>query len=185
MLKTLFRLSSPVLLVMLSIFRADAETLKVRASRFIDGDTFGLSVRLIGVDTPETRFPGKPPEPFGKEASRFLRKLLAGTTLRLEFDQDAVDRYGRLLAYVFLPDETFLNALLVCEGYARASTHPPNIKYADLFRQLEREAREAQRGLWGILDPQPGDGQETRPDSVLAHEGNLYGSEGCRERTRR
>ena len=185
MLKTLFRLSPPILLVMFLVFRVDAETLKVRASRFIDGDTFGLSVRLIGVDTPETRFPGKPPEPFGKEASRLLRKILAGTTLRLEFDQDAVDEYGRLLAYVFLPDETFLNALLVCEGYACVSTRPPNTKYADLFRQLEKEAREAQRGLWGILDPQSGDRQGTRPDSALAHEGDTRASEGCRERARR
>ena len=166
MFRIISRLCSPILIAIVLAFLPDAEALEVRPSRFIDGDTFGLSVRLIGIDAPETRHPRKASEPFGEEASLFLRAEVAGKTLHLEFDQESMDRHGRLLAYVFLPDGTFLNALLVCEGYARASPYPPNLKYAGLFRQLEKEAREARRGMWRGL-------------------GDRVSSEGCREKSRR
>lgn len=124
--------------------------------RIVDGDTFyiddgtekGSSVRLIGVDTPETKHPRKEVEYYGKEASDYLKTLLAGKTVRLEFDVQERDRYGRLLAYVYV-GKTFVNADLVKNGYAQIATYPPNVKYVELFQKLETEARENNRGLWG------------------------------------
>ncbi len=87
-------------------------------------------------------------EPFGKEASKANRKLVDGKTVSLEFDVEQRDRYRRLLAYVFLKDGTFVNAWLVEHGFAQVMTVPPNVKHQDLFLKLQREAREAKRGLW-------------------------------------
>ncbi len=87
-------------------------------------------------------------EPFGKEAAKANRKLVDGKTVRLEFDVQQVDRYNRLLAYVYLKDDTFVNAWLVEHGYAVVMTIPPNVKHQDLFLKLQREAREKGRGLW-------------------------------------
>jgi micrococcal nuclease len=125
-------------------------------TRVIDGDTFVIKmqtkeelVRLIGVDTPETKGPGKEQEPYGVEAKDFTRRLLQGKRVRLELDVREKDRHGRILAYAYLSDGTFVNAKLIAEGYARVMTVPPNVRYADLFLQLEREAQAAGRGLWG------------------------------------
>ena len=134
----LFHVSALGLLAAESAF---SQTVKVR--RVVDGDTFHVSVRIIGVDTPETCHPRKSVGFFGKEAAAFLRKLIQGKAVRLELGRDPVDRYGRLLSYVYLPNGVFVNALLVAEGYARASPYPPNLKFADLFRELERKARAA------------------------------------------
>ena len=120
-------------------------------ARVIDGDTIELDgkekVRLTGVDTPETVDPRKPVQYFGKEASEFTRRMAEGKRVRLEFDQDTKDRYGRTLAYVYLEDGTFLNAEIIKQGYGFAYTKYP-FKYMEEFRQYEREAREAGRGLW-------------------------------------
>jgi micrococcal nuclease len=122
---------------------------KVR--RAIDGDTLALStgetVRLIGVDTPETKHPKKPVERFGKEAAAFTKRLVEGKEVRLEYDQQRTDTYGRTLAYVYLADGTFLNAEIIRQGYGFAYTRFP-FQYLETFRRLEREAREARRGLW-------------------------------------
>ncbi len=107
-----------------------------------------MTVRYVGVDTPETHHPMKGVERAGKEASEANRKLVDGKTVRLEFDVQEQDRYGRLLAYVFLKDGTFVNAWLVENGYAMVMTVPPNVKHQELFLKLQREAREAGRGLW-------------------------------------
>ena len=119
--------------------------------RVVDGDTLLLSngerVRLIGVDTPETVHPNKPVEYFGKESSNFTKKMVQGMKVRLEYDQTTRDKYGRLLAYVFLEDNTFLNAEIIKQGYGHAYTTYP-FKLMDEFRQYEREARENQQGLW-------------------------------------
>ena len=124
-------------------------------SRVLDGDTIVVEiegkqekVRLIGVDTPETVHPQKPVEYFGKEASDFTRKIVEGKRVRLEYDWQRRDKYGRLLAYVYLEDGTFLNAEIIKQGYGFAYTRYP-FKYLDEFRQYEREARENKRGLWG------------------------------------
>src|SRR5438093_5078674 len=124
--------------------------------RVVDGDTLllqsGERVRLIGVDTPETKHPKKPVEYFGKEASAFTRRMVEGKRVRLEFDQANAaqghkDRYGRTLAYVFLEDGTLLNAEIIKQGYGHAYTQFPFSRMEE-FRRLEREAREEERGLW-------------------------------------
>ena len=84
----------------------------------------------------------------GKEASSFTRKLVEGKKVRLEFDIERHDRYGRLLAYVYLEDGTFVNGRIVEEGYAQVMTIAPNVKYAQTFLRLEREAREKSKGFW-------------------------------------
>ena len=122
--------------------------------RVVDGDTVVLSggtrVRYIGVDTPELHHPKKPIQAYAREAMEFNRKLVESKKIRLEFDVERHDKYGRLLAYVYLEDGTFVNGELVRQGYAHTLTIPPNVKYADLFVKHQREAREAKRGLWGL-----------------------------------
>jgi len=119
--------------------------------RVVDGDTLLLDrnerVRLIGVDTRETVDPRRPVERFRKEASAFTKRIVEGKKVRLEYDQDRVDRFGRTLASVYLEDGTFLNAEIVRQGYGHAYTQFP-FKYMEEFRGYEHEAREAQRGLW-------------------------------------
>ncbi len=132
----------------------DTEHDWLTVERVVDGDTFVLAggerVRLIGVDTPETVRPGTAVQTYGKEASDFAKKSLTGKKVRLEFDVSEKDRYGRLLAYVYLEDGTFLNELLLQEGYAQVMTVPPNVHYADHFVEVQRAARDAGKGLWGL-----------------------------------
>jgi micrococcal nuclease len=122
--------------------------------RVVDGDTIvvrgGERVRLIGMDTPETVDPRKPVQCFGEAASRRTKQLLpVGTAVRLVYDVDRYDRYGRTLAYVYrAADGLFVNASLVQDGYAVAYTVPPNVAHADQFVALQRDARRAGRGLW-------------------------------------
>ena len=122
-------------------------------SRVVDGDTIVLKndikVRYIGIDTPETKHPKKPVQYFGKEAFEANKRLVEGKRVNLEYDVQQTDKYGRTLAYVYLEDGTFVNAWLVENGYARVSTYPPNVKYQELFHQLEQRAREGKKGLWG------------------------------------
>lgn len=138
-----------------------------RVERVIDGDTFvcsGERVRLIGVDTPES-FPNERAESqagtfgdlktvleLGRRAKAFTEWFLErGTTVGLEFDVQVRDRYGRLLAYVWLPDGRMLNELLLRSGYAVLYTVPPNVKYEALFREAQRDAQRSRRGLWGVV----------------------------------
>lgn len=122
-----------------------------RVLRVIDGDTVELErigrARLIGVDTPETGHSQKPVEAFGKEAADFTRRQLEGKTVHVDTDVDKVDRYGRALVYLYLHG-TFFNAELIKQGYAHAYTQFPS-RYLEEFRQYEREARAAGKGLWG------------------------------------
>jgi micrococcal nuclease len=138
----------------------------VTVTRVVDGDTIkvvldGLevTVRLIGVDTPETVHPAKAVEAYGKEASDFTRQALEGTDVWLELDVGQRDRYGRLLAYVWTSppversdDEVrkcMHNAVLLLSGYGRLMTIAPNVRYVEAFREYEAEARTIGRGLWG------------------------------------
>lgn len=121
----------------------------------VDGDTIDVevagaeyTVRYIGVNTPETVDPRRGVECFGPEASAFNKQLVEGQTVGLEKDVSEVDQYGRLLRYVWVGSE-MVNATLVREGYAQASTYPPDVKHQDEFTELQREAAEAGRGLWG------------------------------------
>lgn len=135
----------------------DLEGERVKVTKVIDGDTVvvndKLTVRLIGIDTPETVDPRRPVQCFGKEASNKLKELISGKEVILQKDISETDKYRRLLRYVFLPLPDgrilFINDFLVREGFAKALTYPPDVKYNEQFRQAEREARETGRGLWG------------------------------------
>jgi micrococcal nuclease len=135
---------------------AGSQPLSGQVVRVVDGDTIRVRlggteerVRYIGVDTPETVKPGTPVQCFGKAASAYNKRLLRGHSVRLVFDAERRDRYGRLLAYVYRqPDGLFVNADLVRRGYAQPLTIPPNVGHAAEFRALARGARRAGRGLW-------------------------------------
>jgi micrococcal nuclease len=122
-----------------------------QVTRVIDGDTLLLSdgdkVRLIGVDTPELYHPLKLVQYFAREASEFTREMVEGKKVRLEYDWQKRDKYGRLLAYVYLEDGTLLNSEIIRQGYGFAYTKYP-FRYLEEFRQYQREARENGRGLW-------------------------------------
>lgn len=137
----------------------------VFVERVVDGDTLKLStgerVRLIGIDTPEMHDSQKLTrdsqrsgtdvkaiKALGRQAYQFTKNLVEGKRISLEFDVEKYDKYKRLLAYVHLKDGTFVNAEIVKQGYASLMTFPPNVKYADLFVKLYKEARENKRGLW-------------------------------------
>lgn len=154
-------------------------------TRVIDGDTFVLSngekVRLTGIDTPESHNNAKARKDSqrsgqdvdaitkqGKEAALFTKKLAEGKKIRIEYDVQKRDRYGRLLVYAYdidtlkrnpqtkVPEglvvsgneEIFLNGSIISSGYATPLTIPPNVKHADLFKKLYAEARSGRRGLW-------------------------------------
>jgi micrococcal nuclease len=124
----------------------------------LDGDTLVLAtgerVRLIGVDAPEIAGLRRlAPQPFGPEAAAFARRLAEGRRIRLEFDLERRDKYGRTLAYVFVGDLD-LNAEMIREGYAVAYRQFPHRRY-DEFLALEAEARRARRGLWAPSGPRP------------------------------
>jgi len=120
--------------------------------RVIDGDTVeiegGRRVRYIGIDTPEIVDPSSPAECYGKEASDKNKGLVEGKEVRLEKDVSNTDRYGRLLRYVYVGD-VFVNNYLVQEGFAHSSSYPPDIKYQDVLKRSEEEARKLNKGLWG------------------------------------
>jgi micrococcal nuclease len=153
------QLSLLAFLVFLAVFSSFQKQSEFREiAKFVDGDTFWVKhadgsqekIRLIGVNTPESRNTGRTQvEYFGKEASAYVKKLLSGKKVRLEYDVQRLDRYKRTLAYVYLEDGTFLNAHLVEKGYATVATYPPNVKFVSKFQELERKARKAEKGLWG------------------------------------
>lgn len=133
---------------------AEPRALEGLVVRVVDGDTVHVrvgarieKVRYIGVNTPEVHHPTKGAEPGGHEATRENARLVAERRVRLELDVQTRDRYGRLLAYVWV-GEVMVNAELVRRGYAQVMTVPPNIRYQNLFLRLQRDAREAGRGLW-------------------------------------
>jgi micrococcal nuclease len=126
----------------------DGDTVRVRISNPPQGLGAVETIRLIGVDTPETVHPSRPVEAFGKEASDFTKARLLDQPVRLAFDWDLRDRYGRLLAYIYTADGRCFNARLVSEGYGHAYTRF-SFQFMDEFRALEQEARGEKRGLWG------------------------------------
>jgi micrococcal nuclease len=137
--------------------RADLEG---RVVRVVDGDTVRVrlegreeTVRYIGVDTPETKRPGRAVECFGPAASAANERLVDGQEVRLEVGEEERDRYDRLLAYVHRADDgRFVNETLVREGYARPLAIEPNVRHADAFATLADEALEAGRGLWSVCE---------------------------------
>ena len=150
-----------VVLALLLVVPASAGALEGRVVRIVDGDTIHVrvgsrveKVRYIGVDTPEVHHPAKGEQPGGREATAVNRALVEARTVRLETDVQTHDRHGRLLAYVWV-GETMVNAELVRRGYAQVLTVPPNVRHQPLFSLLQREAREAGRGLWRAAPAKP------------------------------
>lgn len=133
-----------------------------RVIRIIDGDTIEVdlgegnkkTVRYIGIDTPETVDPRRNDQCFGKEASAKNKELVGNGIVGLEKDVSETDRYGRLLRYVYMGD-LFVNQVLINEGYAHASSYPPDIKYQDTLLQAEQQARAGSKGLWGSACTNP------------------------------
>jgi micrococcal nuclease len=125
--------------------------------KVVDGDTVDVNLdgqevtlRLIGINTPETVDPRRPVECFGREASAKAKELLDGQTVRLESDpsQGERDKYDRLLRYVWLPDGRLFNLEMVAQGYAYEYTYETPYKYQAEFKQAEQAARDSQAGLW-------------------------------------
>jgi micrococcal nuclease len=123
----------------------------------VDGDTLDVDIagekeriRLIGLNTPETVDPRRPVECFGKEASAKAKDILTEQKVKIETDpsQGTRDKYGRLLAYIFLPDGTLFNKMMIEEGYGHEYTYHLPYKYQIEFKAAERTARELKKGLW-------------------------------------
>lgn len=124
----------------------------ILVERVVDGDTLVLAdqtkVRLIAVDTPETKHPSKPVEPFGPEASAFTRKAVEGRVVQLRFDRNRYDRYQRTLAYIYVGDWC-LNEELIRAGFSECVTqYPFDAAMKQRFLAAESEARRARRGIW-------------------------------------
>jgi micrococcal nuclease len=126
-----------------------------------DGDTVSViinnkkeKVRLIGIDAPEM---GQ--RPWGEEAKRYLESILQNSKwkVRVEFDVEKTDQYGRVLAYIWTSDKGLINLMMIKSGYAMLYTVPPNVKYAEEFRKAQAEARKKRLGMWSE------DGLKERP----------------------
>ena len=133
--------------------------------RVVDGDTLllrgGARVRLLGVDTPESVTPDRPVEPLGPEAAEFTRRSVQTRKVRLAFDKERRDRFGRLLAYVYRGD-VLLNEELIRAGYSRAQLqYPYSSGMKRRFRLAEEDAKRARRGLWSLS---PGTLDDQRPE---------------------
>jgi micrococcal nuclease len=123
--------------------------------RVVDGDTIVVDfngkeekVRLIGVDTPESVHADKSKNTKeGVVVSDYTKSKLNGKIIKLEFDVQERDKYGRLLAYVYVDGEMYNKHLLEI-GYAKLATYPPNVKYVEEFKELQKEAKENKVGLW-------------------------------------
>ena len=160
-----------ILVLPLSLYaKSQVRTQEVAVvTKVVDGDTLkvkfqGLdeSVRLIGIDTPESKANKKAKKDaqrsksdvetiisMGKEATKFTASLVKpGDTVKIEFDVRPRDKYGRLLGYVYLSNGKMLNEEIVKAGYANVMTYPPNVKYQERFLKAYREARENKKGLW-------------------------------------
>ncbi|MEM6297013.1 MAG: thermonuclease family protein, partial [Myxococcota bacterium] len=133
----------------------ETPSLSATLMKVTDGDTIVVKldgkrerVRLVGIDTPETANSPRGPQPYADEATAALERLLGRGRLALRFDAEERDHYGRLLAYVYASDGTFVNEAMVRDGWARALRVPPNVRHAKHFESLAREARRARRGIW-------------------------------------
>ena len=161
--------------------------------RVVDGDTVIVAgigrVRLLGVDTPESVHPTVAPEFHGREAALWLRRTLSGRRVRLSYDGARTGRYGRTLAYLHLPDGTFVNEELIRLGHGRVYRERP-FRYRQRFDRLEVQARQARRGMWrrgGSVERlrrgQRGSGGRM-PASVSRYDDNGNGRLSCSEARR-
>jgi micrococcal nuclease len=133
---------------------ADADSPRVKVRWVDDGDTIvvagGERVRYLGINTPEVAHKDKPGEPFGDEAKAFNKKLVQGRWINLELAEQQRDHYGRLLAYVFLADGTFVNGELVRQGYAHLLRRQPKLRYLKQLLELQRQALKKKKGIWSL-----------------------------------
>jgi len=133
---------------------ADADSLRVKVHWVDDGDTIvvagGERVRYLGINTPEVAHKDEPGEPFGDEAKAFNKKLVQGHWINLELAEQQRDPYGRLLAYVFLADGTFVNGELVRQGYAHLLRKQPKLRYWERLLALQRQALKKKKGMWSL-----------------------------------
>ncbi len=138
-----------------SVLYAKEPCKTVKVFKVIDGDTIKIScksgdkyvVRLIGIDTPETHHPKKPVQCYGKEAADYLKKRIDNKYVRLKYESQKVDKYGRTLAYVY-SGLNFINATMIRKGYAFAYKRF-RFKYLQKFTRYESAAQKKKRGLWG------------------------------------
>lgn len=126
-------------------------TLSGRVHWVVDGDTIIVdgvgTVRYLGIDTPELHHPRKPLQRYAREARRANLRLVGGRTVSLVTDRERRDKYGRLLAYVYV-DGDMANAALVCEGMARTLPFWPNFRFANMFERMRADAERRRIGLW-------------------------------------
>ena len=125
---------------------------EAKVSRVVDGDTAvlegGARVRFLGIDAPELERDGRPAEYLAHQSKDFVADLIQGKTVRLEYDRERYDRYGRLLAYLFLHDGAMVNLVVVRQGLARVYSQAPNLRYQEALNAAQQEAMAAGRGLW-------------------------------------
>ncbi|NOU84925.1 nuclease precursor [Paenibacillus sp. LMG 31460] len=138
--------------------------LTAKVTKVVDGDTIDVligdkkeTVRFVLVDTPETKHPSKPVEPYGPEASKFTTDMLEGKEVKLEKDVSERDKYGRLLMYVWF-DDKMVNEQLLEKGLARVAIYQPDVKYVDKFREIQKKAQQAGTGIWSIENYAKDDG---------------------------
>jgi micrococcal nuclease len=150
---------------------SDKNFIEAKIERVVDGDTMKIlvsgtkkteTIRLLLVDTPETVDPDIPePQPFGPEASKFAKDTLTGKNIKIEIDVSERDKYGRLLCYLYIGDKMF-NKMLLEKGLARvAYVYPPNVKYVDQFRAIQKKAQHDGIGIWSIENYAKDDGFHT------------------------
>lgn len=167
----LIPIGTVILLVLIGIFSPDsytapqpenqpiptAELKSYKVTNVVDGDTIDIElsgkterIRLIGINTAETVDPRKPVECFGKEASEKSKSVLNNATVTIETDssQDSRDKYGRMLAYVFLSDGSNFNQMMIAEGYAYEYTYDKPYKYQKEFKEAQQKAQSEKKGLW-------------------------------------
>jgi len=136
---------------------AYATQAQARVRSVTDGDTVVLEdrrrIRYLGIDAPELAHEGKPGDPLGEEAARYNRNLVSGRWVRLEFERERQDDYGRVLAYVFLEDGTLVNRELVRQGLAYLCSKQRPLRYWDRLLDAQRYAMKEQRGLWSLPPP--------------------------------
>jgi micrococcal nuclease len=138
------------------VYVVDGDTLAIRIGKNVE------KIRLIGIDTPESRVNNRAHRQsaasnrdlstiiaLGKQASKTMRELVKpGTAVTLEFDVRERDKYGRLLAYAYLPDGSMINETMLVQGYAQLLTIPPNVKYTERFQAALHKSQAEKRGLW-------------------------------------
>ena len=140
-----------IAIVLGGCYESDYSDYNFKVVYIYDGDTVKLSngekVRYIGIDTPEMNYNNPPAEYFAQEAKEYNAKLVLGKKVKLEFDVVKRDKYGRLLAYVYI-DGKHISQDMIERGFAKVLMIPPNLKFADYFLTLQNLAKEEKRGIW-------------------------------------